>query len=114
MGLLAHWPVAFALTLAIEVPIFVGLRPVGVARLRAALAGAAGSCVTHPLLWFLWVPLIPGHTLATISGELGVVLVETLLFHWLTGRRSLTGAAAAALLANAASYGAGLLFYLLR
>ncbi|MDF1562999.1 MAG: hypothetical protein P1V51_08135 [Deltaproteobacteria bacterium] len=108
------WAQAFALTLLIEVPIYAGLAPEGCGRARAALAGAAGSALTHPLLWYVWVPLIPGYGRAVMSGEVLVVVLEILVFHLLTGRRSLRRAAAAALLANAASYGLGLVWQALR
>lgn len=111
--LLAFWPVAFALTLVIEVPIFTMLGPAATSRKRAALAGAAGTCLTHPLLWFVWFPLIHHHTLATISGEILVVGAECVIFHLLTGRCSWTRAAAASALANAASFGLGLILRML-
>lgn len=111
---IAYWPVAFAVTLVVEVPIFMKLAPAELPRWRAAVAGAAGSCVTHPLLWFVWVPSIRGYTLAVVTGELLVVVIESTMFFLLTQRRSWRRAVAAACLANAASFGVGLLVQLSR
>lgn len=111
---LAYWPVALGVTLAVEVPIFMKLAPADLPRWRAAAAGAAGSFLTHPLLWFVWVPAIRGYALAVVTGELLVVTIESVTFHLLTGRRSGSRAIAAACLANAASYGVGLAVQLSR
>ena len=108
------WIRAFALTLAVEVPLFVligrlwtqGDERVSIKRL--ALAGAAGTCVTHPLLWFAWPLVISDYDTYILTGELIVATVESFTFFALARRVRLSRAVAASFLANAASYGGGL------
>jgi hypothetical protein len=116
MGILTAWAIAFGLSLLAEIPVFVL-----VARLlerkrasrtplwRLALAGAAGTCLTHPLLWFVWPRLFEGYSAYIASGELLVAAIEAGAF-WLVARPiRLPTAAAAAFLANGASFALGLL-----
>lgn len=105
---LRAWVPAFLLTLAVEVPLFVLLVRREVSPLRAALAGAAGTCLTHPLLWLVWTQLVPDYTLYIVSGELLVAAIETLTFFALARPVSFRRALAASFLANGASYGTGL------
>ncbi|MDP8254767.1 MAG: hypothetical protein P9M14_03375 [Candidatus Alcyoniella australis] len=106
--LMILWLKAFVFTLAVEVPIFVLFARGQVPLWRAAVAGAAGTCLTHPLLWFAWPMVIPdNYELYLATGESLVVLIETLTF-WLIARPiSLGRAACASLVANAASWGLG-------
>jgi hypothetical protein len=106
---LRAWAAAFALSLIIEVPIFALVARREVPVWRAALAGAAGTFVTHPLLWFAWVHVVHDYTLYIASGEVLVAAIETLTFWALARPVSLRTALAASLVANGASYGAGLI-----
>ena len=66
---LARWAVAFALTQAIEMPVYWRALPGRPRRERLALAfGASG--LTHPAVWFV----IPSH--AAISGVPTVLVAE--------------------------------------
>lgn len=106
------WLRAFALTLVVELPIFVLVVRGEVPAWRACLAGAAGSCLTHPLLWFVWSRLVSDYTLYITSGELLVAVIETLTFYAIARPIPLRMALAASFLANGASYGAGFLLQL--
>lgn len=103
------WLRAFLFTLAVEVPIFVLMVRGEVPAWRAALAGAAGTCVTHPALWFLWSQIIADYTLYIVTGEALVASIEAASFFVLARPSSFWTAIAASFLANGASYGLGLL-----
>ena len=81
---------------------------------RAALAATVGTLVTHPFVWYA-VPRLEGplgYGPAVVLIESGVVLAESVAYRLivpLDWRRALP----ASLLANAASTGAGLLYYAL-
>ena len=108
-----HWSRSFLITLVIEVPIFALIVRRQVPLWRGALAGAAGSCLTHPLLWFAWPFVVHDYTLYILSGELIVATVESLTFFALARPIPLTRAIAASFIANAASFGGGILLRLL-
>jgi hypothetical protein len=57
---LGLWLPSYLMTLALETPIFVlfAYRAVGI--WQGALAGMAGTVITHPLLWFVWRPFVYG------------------------------------------------------
>jgi hypothetical protein len=95
------WLTAFAFTQLVEVPIYsVGLR----VRWWAAFGASA---ITHPLLWFVIMPLAPLTFGARVGlGEAFVVLAEAAYFR-LGWRRP--HALTWSLVANAASFGLGLL-----
>jgi hypothetical protein len=75
----------------------------------------ACSCLTHPLLWFVWPRVVPtSYAAYVVSGELLVCAVESAVFFALAGgldrrrdaaRLPLSLAIAASFLANATSYG---------
>ncbi|MGB8862042.1 MAG: hypothetical protein WCC60_22490 [Ilumatobacteraceae bacterium] len=100
------------LTLAVEVPIVVAVAGRAAVRWSQALGAAAlANVLTHPLLWFAVAPGFHQRWGLTGIGlaELGVVAVEGVVYSRGFGRRF--GAALAlwlAVLANAASFGAGL------
>ena len=80
---------------------------------RYVMAGAAASCLTHPFAW--WANETIGHSLGkwTRLGlvEVVVVLTEALIYCYvmpLSWRRGL----ALSFLANALSFGAGLLIFM--
>jgi hypothetical protein len=117
LKILPFWLQAFAFTLAVEIPLFVA-----VARFRGgseadrraplwrlALAGAAGTCLTHPLLWFVWPRVVHDYQLYIASGELLVAAIESATFYALARPISISRAIAASFVANAGSFGLGLL-----
>ena len=106
------WLRAFLLTLLFEIPVFVLFVRGRVPMLRAALAGAAGTCVTHPLLWLVWPYLNPDHYASNLTvAEVLIAIVETLTFFALARPVKLGRAAAASFSANAFSAGVGLFIY---
>jgi hypothetical protein len=117
LKILPLWFQAFAFTLAVEVPIFVAVArlPVGTPQKnraplwRLAVAGAAGTCVTHPLLWFVWPLVVSDYTAYIVSGELLVAAIESATFLALARPIGWRRAVAASLTANAVSFGLGLL-----
>jgi hypothetical protein len=107
--ILPYWLSAFAFTQAVEIPIWTLLGRAAVPAWRAALAGAACTCLTHPILWFVWPRVVHDYGAYIASGELLVAAVETAVFYALARPVTLFRAVAASFLANAASYGGGLL-----
>ena len=106
------WLRAFLLTLLLEIPVFVLFVRGRVPMLRAALAGAAGTCLTHPLLWLVWPYLNPDHYASNLAiAEVIIAMVETVTFHAIVWRVKLGRSAAASFTANALSTGIGLLIY---
>jgi hypothetical protein len=109
------WCQAFAFTLVVEVPLFVLVAARGLTRAERApiwrliLAGAAGTALTHPLLWFVWPRVIADYTTYIVTGELLVALIESLTFFALASPIRLARAIGASFIANAASYGIGAL-----
>ena len=107
---------ALAWTLGVEVPIVVAI--VAAARWAPgrlgliALLSVAASCTTHPLLW-----LADGALQSSLSTpprwallESAVVLVESAFYAWPGGLGARQGFLLS-LVANAASFGVGLLLY---
>jgi hypothetical protein len=100
--LIRSWLTAFAFTQLVEVPIYsVGMR-------CSLLAAFGASAITHPIVWFVifnpaWAAPYPAKVVAS---ELFAWLAEAAYFRLLTGNRR---AIAWALLANATSFGAGML-----
>ncbi len=85
---------------------------------RAALAGAAGTCFTHPMLWFVWKDVIryfcygrmhpmEAYSVYIITGELLVSIIEAFTFYALAKKVPLARCIAASFFANAASFGIG-------
>ncbi len=114
LGLLLKWLVALTLTLVIEVPIYAALGR-GSARVsRCIMGGVAGTLITHPLLWFVWRHAIDPYLLRTVTGEALVCLIEGVVL-WAVARPiGLRRALSVSLLANAASYGIGVLLHMFR
>lgn len=102
-----EWLLAFALTQAIEMPIYCfALRPPW----RAPKAFGA-SAITHPVIWFVIAPLMARHYLPmVVCAEIFAVGVEALYLRLLKVRSPLTWS----LVGNGASFAAGALFYFLR
>jgi hypothetical protein len=103
------WPAAFALTLLVEVPVYLaaltlvaGVRP-GLA-VRSALAVNA---VSHPLLWFGLLPVFGALDLSPLAGLLvaeAIVLLGEAVALWAVLRRDAAVLAAAAVVANGLSF----------
>jgi len=94
------WLFAFALTLTIELPIYVAM----LGRRRSSIGLAlAVNVLTHPLLWFVFPRFSPLWLYIAI-GELAVFAIEAAIVFAIVRHRS---AVAAALVANAASYAIG-------
>ena len=105
--LLADWALSFALTLIVEVPLFAALGR-GLPAWRAAVVGAVGSCVTHPLLWFVWPRIVSDYTAFLVTGEVLVTLIEALIVVIALPDAGLRRALVMSCVANAASLGLGL------
>lgn len=107
---------AYLLTLAIEVPIAVGLaawRRLAPGRLRrVALAGVAASSLTHPLLWLVDPLLWDTFDTPARWGllEAAITLVEGAVYSLALGWRARTGLLVS-LIANAVSFGVGVVIY---
>ena len=95
------WALAFLFTQMVEVPIYtVGLR-VGL------LPAFGASAITHPVLWFAIFPYLHlSYIWLIVIGESFAFLVEAAYFAFLFRRRR---ALLWSLLANAASFGTGML-----
>lgn len=98
-GLLA-WLGAFAFTQAVELPVYL--------RAGCRAPGAlAASAITHPVVWFVLVPRLPlGYDERVVIAEAFAVIVEAL---WLRLALRRPRALAWSLLANALSFGLGML-----
>ncbi|MBN2528020.1 MAG: hypothetical protein JXR76_16640 [Deltaproteobacteria bacterium] len=107
-----RWFIAFLLTLTLEAPVYIWLGRQYASVIKAAAAGALGSCVTHPLLWFVWRPFFDDYLLYVISGEIIVFLVEAVILRIIIREMPFSKALSISLLANATSYGIGLLLKL--
>lgn len=101
------WAIAFGLTLVLEVPAYVALAWRKAPWWHLALAGAACTAVTHPLLWFVWIRVIHDYSTYILTGELAVAVIETAVFFALVPKVTLARAFVVACLANAFSYGLG-------
>jgi len=108
------WWRTFLFTLAVEVPLFVlvargGAGGVKTSPIVLACAGAMGTCVTHPLLWFVWPRMGFEYSTYIVTGELLVAIIETFTFYAVARPIRLSRAVAASFIANAGSYGIGAL-----
>ena len=104
------WFAAFVLTLAVEVPIAAYLlRRAEPDRVRLVLLAAFASLATHPVVWYVWTqPFLVGTPEYLVVAEAWAVGIEA-LFYWAAFRRA--GPARAlgvSLVANAASFVAGI------
>jgi hypothetical protein len=107
------WVKSFALTLIIEIPIFSVLVRREVPLWRGALAGALGTCFTHPCLWFIWPFVVRDYVPYIVSGELLIATIESLTFFAVARPISIKKAIGVSFVANAASYGIGALLHVL-
>lgn len=102
------WLRAFALTLAVELPVVIPLVASAEPR-RARRAGAAAlaNLGTHPLVWFAFPGLAAGHAARLASSEVWAVLGEAVIYWFIWPTLSLRRAALVSLAANAASFTVG-------
>ena len=100
---------ALAITLAVEVPLYVVvLRLARLLPLRLSLAGAVGvNLLTHPLVWLV----LSAHPGWFLPVEAAVCLVEAALLWLLVRRRDLVTLLVTAVAANTASVLAGFVLY---
>jgi len=105
---LLRYLAALALTLAVEVPLYVAalVWTWRIPMRRAVLLGVAVNLATHPALW--WGLHFLRGVPALLGAELAVCVVEWLLLYWRL-RRDPALLAVVAFGANAASLAAGLL-----
>ena len=115
---LYHWLVALALTLVIELPVYAFLCRKDTTIQRSLTAGTLGTLITHPLLWFIWQPTMKAlfHNAAVITpaGEFLVVIIEAAVLKIVIRSLHLKTALSISLIANATSYGIGLILFYLR
>ena len=102
------WPAAFAVTLLVEVPVYLAaLTLVAGIRARTALGLAvAVNAVSHPLLWFVVVPALGAGLSAVLAAEALVLAGEAIALMAVLRRDRLV-LAAAALVANGLSFAVG-------
>ena len=110
---MVSWPVAFALTQALELPFYaVGVAQPATRRSlpRRLLIGFGASALTHPWVWFVLPPYLTpllGYWGYVAVVELLVVLAEAAYLTGMgwAGRQALRRAALANLLSAAAGFG---------
>lgn len=102
------WPIAFALTQVLEMPVYWwGTRSSELSVGQRLAAGFGASALTHPILWFVLYPTLAGplgYWTFFVVGEALVVIVEALYLRAFGVRRP----GLLALGANAFSAGVGL------
>lgn len=99
-----RWLAAFAITQAVEVPVYARAQP-DRAWPRRLLVAFGGSALTHPIVWFVAPRVVQGSWVAmAIAAETFAVVAEAL---WLFAF-GVSRAFWWALLANALSVGVGL------
>ena len=103
------WLRAFALTLAVELPVAVALLAFIEPR-RARRAGAAvlANLATHPLVWFAFPGLTAGPAARLASSEVWAVVGEAAIYRFIWPALPLHRAALVSLAANTASFLVGL------
>jgi len=108
-----YWFPAFALTVAVEVPLVVALtRQSKRAWERRAGVSLFAQLMTHPIVWFVF-PMIPGMTRYTTLAlsELWAWLAESALYAVTLVSPSVLRAVAVSALANGASLAIGFIFF---
>ena len=109
-GWAADWLRAFALTLGIEALVATPLLARADPRVGRRLAGATlANLATHPLVWFLFPALALGYPTRVALSEAFAVVLESACYLTIWPALGPRRAALVSLLANGASFGAGLL-----
>src|SRR5512142_1725984 len=107
LGPVSAYLVALGITLVLEVPIVAALYPGR--RARLALVCAVATTATHLLLHFGFPRLLPRGSPVLLAGEAFATLSEAAVYA--VFGRELGRALVASGLANAASFGAGLILF---
>lgn len=101
------WARAFAVTLAVEEIVVLGMtRRDGDPATRRALLVVFANLATHPVVWFVMPLLFASDGARIAASEIWAVVLEGLLYA-LTTRMSPSRAFATSAIANAASFGVG-------
>jgi len=103
------YALALAITLVVEVPLVALLFPGQ--RRRMALVAAGATATTHAVMHFVLLPVAPSYGFWLVAGEAVALVGEAGAYALLSRPRETGRALVAAALANAASYGAGLLVF---
>lgn len=99
----ARWAAAFAVTQAVEIPVYAAWQP-GVSWPRRLAVAAIASLITHP---FVWMGVLATAGLP-YAGRVGVAEVFAVSVEaWWLGRQGVRRPWVASLTANAASVAAG-------
>lgn len=99
-----RWLAAFAITQAVEMPVYVRAQP-GATWARRLGVAAAASTITHPFVWFVAPKVVPsGWVVMVLVAETFAVLVEAAWLRAFGVRVAILWA----LCANALSVGVGL------
>jgi hypothetical protein len=107
----ARWAIHFALTQAVELPIYAAGCPAWPIWRRIAV-GFGASALTHPWLWFVLPPLLLGHIRYGVYLALVEPMIALVEAFYLAGMGlPLRRAFLLSMLANAASLTAGLLLH---
>jgi len=107
---LGHWLLAFVLTLALELPLVVGLgRPLEARLVRRIATALLANAVTHPAVWFVF-PRLPWPWPAVLAAaEAWAWLAEAAIYRALLREAGWRASLLLSLAANALSFGVGLL-----
>ena len=104
------WLSAFCLTLSIELPLVVLLlRPTASSRWRRLGAGVFANLASHPAVWFIFTELGLPWLGMLAAAESWALLLELVFYRFVFPGISWKRALAASSIANAASFGLGLL-----
>lgn len=102
------WLRAFALTVAIELPVAVPLLGrIEPGRVRRVTAVTIANLATHPLVWFAFPGLAAGPAARFAWSELWAVLAEAAIYRFVWPNARLRRVALVSLAANAASVAGG-------
>ena len=102
------WVSSYLLTIALELPVLL-LVFESVSRVRVILVGLLATSLTHPVLWWVWPHVVSDYTTAILSGEVIIVVAETIVLRLGVGcgwRLAMAGSA----LANGTSMIVGSLY----
>lgn len=98
-----RWLVAFAITQAVETPIYLAAQP-QIPWLRRLAIGLGASAITHPVVWFAAPRFVHGWVAYVLVAEAFAITVEALWLRAFGVRRALLWS----VFANACSVGVGL------
>jgi hypothetical protein len=105
---MSDWLGAFAFTQLIEVPVYsYALRDLNFSRLKRISIAFGASALTHPIVWFVIPVLLPSSDVAMVAAAETFAVVVEAAYLRVFGLRRLYFSWS--LLANALSFGLGLL-----